>query len=132
MELLRVQRASHTRRAFAENGLLDAAQTQLVVDLDGQFIGAVFYRAVHYGPPVDTVPAYSIGCTLLPEHRGNSYGATVQQLLVQYLFATYAINRIGPTIDIDNDAGRRLASPGTGSCVAACSALAQRATWSST
>jgi RimJ/RimL family protein N-acetyltransferase len=94
-------------RQFHENGLLDPDHSQLVVELDGQLIGDVGWRAIDYGPLPQAGQAMNIGCTLLPEHRGHGYGTVAQRLLVDYLFETFAINRVEAHTDIDNLAEQR-------------------------
>ena len=49
----------------------------------------------------------SIGCTLLPQYRGHGYGTVAQRLLVEYLFATFPINRVEAITDIENVAEQR-------------------------
>jgi RimJ/RimL family protein N-acetyltransferase len=94
-------------REFHENGLLDPSHTQLVVDLDGQLIGDVGWRAVWYGPQPQAGQAMNIGCTLLPQYRGHGYGTAAQRLLVDYLFDTFAINRVEASTDAENLAEQR-------------------------
>jgi RimJ/RimL family protein N-acetyltransferase len=93
-------------REFHENGLLDPNHTQLVVDLDGQLIGDVGWRAI-LGPPPQAMQVMNIACTLLPEYRGLGYGTAAQRLLVDYLFDTFVINRVEASTDAENLAEQR-------------------------
>jgi RimJ/RimL family protein N-acetyltransferase len=95
------------RRAFAENGLLTEDYAQLVVAADGVLVGDVGWHKVLYGPPPAGGHAYNIGITLLPEHRGRGYGTIAQRLLADYLFATYAVNRLEAGTDVENRAEQR-------------------------
>jgi aminoglycoside 6'-N-acetyltransferase len=93
---------------FARSGLLDPHQGMLVVitkDTD-LVAGDLSYHQVRYGPN-DASLAYNIGITLAPEHRGKGYGSEAQQLLADYLFATYAVMRVEAATDITNGAEQR-------------------------
>jgi RimJ/RimL family protein N-acetyltransferase len=97
----------HPTREFHENGFLDPAHTQLVVDLDGQLIGDVGWRAISNGPQPQAGQAMNMGCTLLPQYRGHGYGTTAQRLLVEYLFDTFPIHRVEAITDVENLAEQR-------------------------
>jgi len=69
-------------------------------------IGTVAWRQVRYGPTPESV-AWNIGISLVPERRGQGFGSLAQRLLVDYLFATTAVNRIEAGTDVDNLAEQR-------------------------
>lgn len=91
---------------FHKNGLLDPDRSVLVVELNGQLIGAVSWRAMSYGPPPTGRPL-NIGCTLLPQFRGLGHGTEAQRLLADYLLDVFPIHRVEATTDADNRAEQR-------------------------
>jgi len=89
-------------QAFAQDGMLNPMNSTLVVTLhDDQIIGTVSYHMIRYGPNEGS-RAYNIGIGLDAEYRGRGYGVEAQQLLAEYLFATYTVMRIEATTDIEN------------------------------
>lgn len=94
-------------RSFAETGLLTDEQGLLLVQTnDGAIVGDVGYRQVRHGPGWSN-RAFQIGISLSPPYRGRGYGPEAQRLLAEYLFATYAIERIEAETDISNIAEQR-------------------------
>jgi RimJ/RimL family protein N-acetyltransferase len=69
-------------------------------------IGTVSWRQVRYGPTPESV-AWNIGISLIPEMRRRGFGSVAQRLLVDFLFATTAANRIEAGTDVDNLAEQR-------------------------
>lgn len=95
------------RLRHAEHGLLAAHDGSLVVELDdGTIVGDVGWHGVDYGPPPAS-QACNIGISLRPEHRGMGIGTTAQRQLVDYLFATYLVNRVEASTDVTNIAEQR-------------------------
>ncbi len=89
-------------QAFAQDGMLNPQNSTLVVILpDDQIIGTVSYHMVRYGPN-DGSRAYNIGIGLDAEYRGKGYGVEAQQLLTDYIFATYTVMRVEATTDVEN------------------------------
>ena len=79
---------------------------------DGEALGTISYHRVQYGPNVES-GAWMIGIELVPEARGQGYGAETQRLLADWLFETTAVNRVEAQTDIDNLAeARSLAKAG--------------------
>jgi RimJ/RimL family protein N-acetyltransferase len=98
-------------RDFAENGLLGGEKGTLAIVLGNnaraeEIIGMVSYRQISYGP-MDTSKAFNIGINLTARHRGKGYGVEAQQLLTEYLFATYPIMRVEASTDVENIAEQR-------------------------
>ena len=91
---------------FAKSGFLDENQGMLLVMADDQVVGMVAYRPAVYGPH-RAAWAYAIGVHIVPEARGQGYGAEAQSLLADYLFATYPINRVEAETDVENEAEQR-------------------------
>src|SRR3712207_1119629 len=83
---------THTLEAgFNQSGFLTDDQGMLLIVLPDQTpIGSVSYRQVIYGPNSGSRP-YAIGIALLTAYRGQGYGVEAQQLITDYLFATYPI-----------------------------------------
>jgi len=101
-------RTPHRFRAgFAEDGLISAeAGMVIVVDADGKVVGDVGWHAQEYGPGTQS-RAYNIGVRLLPERRGQGLGGPAQRELADYLFATYLVNRVEASTDVENRAEQR-------------------------
>jgi len=94
-------------RRFAETGLLtDEQGTLLVQTKEGAIVGSVTYRRVRHGSG-ESNRVFQIGISLSPTYRGRGYGATAQRVLAEYLFATYAIERIEAETDVSNIAEQR-------------------------
>ncbi|MGD8603134.1 MAG: GNAT family protein [Anaerolineales bacterium] len=92
---------------YEKSGFLDDRQGMLmIVSPEGEPIGGVSYRSVIYGPN-DASRAFSIGIHLVPEQRGRGLGAQAQALLADYLFDTYAVQRIEAETDVENIAERK-------------------------
>ena len=101
----------HTRQyheLITKNELIGPNGGTLMVEriAGSEAIGTVSWRQVRYGPTPESV-AWNIGISLIPEMRGLGFGSTAQRLLVAYLFATTAVNRIEAGTDIDNLAEQR-------------------------
>jgi RimJ/RimL family protein N-acetyltransferase len=78
----------------------------VVLVAGGTPIGTVGWHEVHYGPGPGS-RAWNIGIALIPEFRGQGYGATAQRLLADYLFETTDANRVEAQTDVDNLAEQR-------------------------
>jgi Acetyltransferases, including N-acetylases of ribosomal proteins len=96
-------RSNQLEEHFAQDGLLDRNFGNLVVETvsEHQFVGSVSYHAVHYGPG-GMSQVYNIGISLDPDQRFKGYGVEAQRLLAHYLFATYPVERIEATTDVQN------------------------------
>jgi len=94
------------RAGWAEHRLITDAAGTLAVDLDGEAIGDVSWRAVPHGPPPMS-NAFNIGIRMLPAHRGHGHGTSAQIALAEYLLATYPVNRIEADTDVTNHAEQR-------------------------
>ena len=80
--------------------------TLLIERLNGEPVGTVQWRAVHYGPPDDS-RAWNIGIEIRPSARGQGLGAEAQRLLADWLFTTTNANRVEAQTDIENVAEQR-------------------------
>lgn len=94
------------RVRFADDELIGPDRGTLAVEHDDELIGDVGWHSTTYGPPA-AGPAFNIGISLLPEHRGRGYGADAQRQLADYLFASYSINRVEASTDVTNLAEQR-------------------------
>lgn len=96
------------REALANGPLRNERNGEMIVErvADGQPIGTVGWHEVHYGPPPKS-RAWSIGISLIPEARGQGYGAIAQRLLGDELFATTDVNRVEASTDVENLAEQR-------------------------
>lgn len=91
---------------FRETGLISEEAGTLLSVLRDEVIGDVEWRKQPYGPP-GAGYALSIGIRLLPTHRGLGRGTAAQRLLAQYLFATYPIQRVDASTDVENIAEQK-------------------------
>ena len=80
--------------------------TLLIERLNGEPVGTVQWRAVHYGPPDDS-RAWNIGIEIRPSARGQGLGADAQRLLADWLFTNTNANRVEAQTDIENVAEQR-------------------------
>ncbi len=96
------------RQDFEAGKIVGDDHGLLVVErvADAAPIGTVSWRAVHYGPPPDS-RAWQIGIALVPEGRGQGFGAEAQRLLADHLFATTDAFRVEASTDVDNIAEQR-------------------------
>lgn len=96
------------REALARGPLRNERNGQLIIERvgDGQPIGGIGWHRVGYGPSPESA-AWNIGISLLPEARGQGFGAEAQVLLAAYLFETTEVNRIEAQTDVDNVAEQR-------------------------
>lgn len=78
----------------------------LIERLDGEAVGTVQWRPVHYGPPTES-RAWNIGIELKPQARGQGLGGEAQRLLAGWLFVATDANRIEAQTDIENVAEQR-------------------------
>jgi RimJ/RimL family protein N-acetyltransferase len=92
------------RRSWAESGLLGDDGEVLVVLHGSDRVGVVDWRKGQTGR---TAFSWDIGIGLAPEFRGRGYGSEGQQLLVRYLFAHTAVNRVEAMTEIGNVAEQR-------------------------
>jgi RimJ/RimL family protein N-acetyltransferase len=91
-------------RRLDDDGFLSDHDGLLVIDVAGECVGQVSWRAVRHGGPH---PCWGIGVSVFPEHRGHGYGTTAQRLLVDYLFDTTPVHRIEANTRADNAAEQR-------------------------
>jgi RimJ/RimL family protein N-acetyltransferase len=96
------------RDALAKGPLRNERNGMLVVERvsDGQPIGTTGWHRVNYGPNPES-DAWNFGIELRPQVRGQGYGTEAQRLLADYLFATYDLNRVEASTDIENLAEQR-------------------------
>lgn len=95
------------RDALARGPLRGEYNGNLLVEkLDGEPVGTVQWRAVHYGPPDDS-RAWNIGIELRHTARGQGFGSEAQRLLADWLLAATNANRVEAQTDIDNIAEQR-------------------------
>jgi len=96
------------REALTVGPLRNERNGQLIIErvADGQPIGTVGWHEIHYGPPPKS-RAWNIGISLIPEARGQGYGAIAQRLLADYLFETTDANRVEASTDVENVAEQR-------------------------
>ena len=80
--------------------------TLLIERLNGEPVGTVQWRPVHYGPPNDS-RAWNIGIELRPSARGQGLGSEAQRLLADWLLAATDANRVEAQTDIENVAEQR-------------------------
>ena len=91
------------REVIAKGPLRNDRNGMLVVEriADGQPIGTVGWHRVNYGPSPWS-DAWNFGIELRPEARGQGLGAEAQRLLAEFLFATYDLNRVEASTDVEN------------------------------
>jgi RimJ/RimL family protein N-acetyltransferase len=96
------------REAMAAGPLRNDHNGMLIVELvaDGIPIGSVGWHKVVNGPNPESA-AWNVGISLVPEARGQGYGAEAQRQLAAYLFATTGVNRVEAATDVDNLAEQR-------------------------
>ena len=69
-------------------------------------IGTVGWHKVNYGPGPKS-EAWNFGIELRPEARGQGLGTEAQRLRAEFLFATYELNRVEASTDVENLAEQR-------------------------
>ena len=91
------------RDVIANGPLRNDRNGMLVVEriADGEPIGTVGWHKVHYGPGPQS-EAWNFGIELRPEARGQGLGTEAQRLLADFLFATYDLNRVEASTDVEN------------------------------
>lgn len=96
------------REAIKTSGLVTADRGTLIVEVEADRtpIGTVTWHAERYGPTPEST-AWNIGINLIPERRGQGYGAEAQRLLADHLFATTSVNRVDAMTDVENVAEQR-------------------------
>ena len=77
-----------------------------VVTAHGELIGSVSWRMARYGPNRGS-RAWNIGIELIPEARGQGYGSEAQRALALHLFATFDVDRVEASTDVENIAEQR-------------------------
>ncbi|HKW60003.1 MAG TPA: GNAT family protein [Candidatus Dormibacteraeota bacterium] len=94
--------------AIRKTGLVGEDRGALIVEVTagGRPIGSVSWHAEMYGPNPESV-AWNIGINLIPEARGQGFGAEAQRLLADRLFATTGVNRVEAMTDVENHAEQR-------------------------
>lgn len=90
------------RDVLARGPLRNERNGMLVVERieDGAPIGTVGWHGVHYGPVGSE--AWNFGIDIIPEARGQGFGAEAQRLLADYLFETTSVNRVEASTDVEN------------------------------
>lgn len=87
---------------FGVEGLLGSRSGMLVIATpEGEIVGEMSYHQTAYGPNAAS-QVYEIGLSIVASQRGKGYGVEAQQLLAEYLFATYNIIRVQASTDIEN------------------------------
>ncbi len=96
------------RESVEAGTIIDDDHGMLVVErvTDGLPIGTVSWRAVWYGPTIGS-RAWQIGIAVIPEGRGQGFGAQAQRIVADHLFATTDAFRIEASTDVDNVAEQR-------------------------
>ncbi|HWP64138.1 MAG TPA: GNAT family protein [Candidatus Binatia bacterium] len=97
------------REAFARTGLLDRAAAVLLVETvaDKRPVGFVRYTMTPY-PDADCAwPDIGFGIGAEAD-RGKGYATEAVGLLVDYLFSTFPVERVGAATDAANEPSRRL------------------------
>lgn len=94
------------REQFDENGFLSDTKGMLIVEDQGEAVGAVSWHEVSYGPGPGS-NCWNIGVWLHPDGRGRGIGTTAQAQLVDYLFDTTPVERVEAATDVDNVAEQR-------------------------
>jgi RimJ/RimL family protein N-acetyltransferase len=96
------------REALKRGPLRNERNGQLIVErvADGEPIGVVGWHRVGYGPNPES-DAWNVGIELLPDARGQGFGAEAQAQLAAFLFAETAANRVEAQTDIENVAEQR-------------------------
>lgn len=96
------------RETLAKGPLRNERNGMLLVERigDGTVIGTVSWHLVRYGPNPES-DAWMFGIDLIAETRGQGFGTEAQRLLVDYLFATTAVNRVEASTDVENVAEQR-------------------------
>lgn len=93
------------RQALARGPFRNERNGELLVERgdDGATVGLVSWHSVRYGPNVES-SAWNIGISLVPEARGQGFGAEAQRLVADYLFATTPFDRVEASTDVENKA----------------------------
>ena len=96
------------REVIAKGPLRNDHNGLLVIERleDLKLIGTVGWHKVNYGPGPKS-EAWNFGIELRPEARGQGLGAEAQRLLAEFLFATYDLNRVEASTDVENIAEQR-------------------------
>lgn len=96
------------RHAIPAAGQTRADGGNLIVEVlaGARPIGTVSWHAVRYGPNPES-SAWNIGINLIPEGRGQGFGAEAQRLLAERLFANTRANRVEAMTDVENAAEQR-------------------------
>lgn len=64
-------------------------------------IGHMGWHQVLHGPGAGSI-ALDIGISLRPEFRGQGHGTRAQRMAAEYLFRTFAVNRVQASTDVTN------------------------------
>jgi RimJ/RimL family protein N-acetyltransferase len=96
------------REALANGPLRNARNGELMIERlsDSRPIGTIGWHRVGYGPN-DASGAWNIGIALVPDARGQGFGAEAQRLVADYLFATTGYDRVEASTDVENIAEQR-------------------------
>jgi aminoglycoside 6'-N-acetyltransferase len=89
------------REGWEKDGWLSEDEGRLIVELDGEPVGAVQYFPQLYGPNRGS-QALVLGIAIAPEARGQGVGSRAQRLVADYLFAETLTNRVEASTDIEN------------------------------
>ena len=91
------------KAAIRRHGLIADGRGNLIVEVlaGARPIGTVSWHGVHYGPNEESL-VWNIGINLIPEGRGQGFGAEAQRLLADWLLETTQVNRIEAMTDVAN------------------------------
>ena len=78
----------------------------MIERLDGEPVGTVQWRAVHYGPPDDS-RAWNIGIELRPAARGQGLGTRSAEAAGRLAVRATNANRVEAQTDVENVAEQR-------------------------
>ncbi|WP_326807689.1 GNAT family N-acetyltransferase [Streptomyces sp. NBC_01775] len=92
------------RRKWAENGLLGDDGGTLMVVRGSESLGFVNWRRRQTTPAAH---CWTMGIALLPQARGQGYGAEAHRLLARYLFAHSPVHRIEADTEVENIAEQK-------------------------
>jgi len=98
--------AAPTRHDALASALPRGLGRLAVTDGDEVLLGMVGWHEVSYGPNSGST-AINIGISLRPPARGAGHGSRAQRMLADYLFASFAVNRVEASTDVRNTVEQR-------------------------
>lgn len=100
--------AEALREAVAKGPLRNDRNGMVMIEriADAAPIGTIGWFAVKYGPN-DASRAWNMGISLIPDARGQGFGAEAQRLMAEELFQTTDANRVEASTDVENIAEQR-------------------------